>query len=108
MDTPCRTASHNNDDRITIARLSGAIQRLAYPLYRGYDTYNEQAAIAELQAITRGSDPELVPHLLAHATSGNRHFLHPATRHLLLAAGADQADLDRIAAHIDRHSPMPH
>ncbi len=102
MDAACRTASHNQDDRIAIASLSGAVRRLAYPLYRGYDTYDEQAALAELRSISTDG------HLLAHATSGTKHFLHPATKHLLLAAGANAVDLDAIAEHIDQHSPMPH
>lgn len=104
MDTTTcvHTAKHDRHDRLTIAALSGTIQRLAYPLYREDPNYNEAAAVAELHGFTTD------PHLLAHATGSTRGFLHQATRSLLLAAGASQTDLDAIAAHIDQHSPMPH
>ena len=102
MDPICtRTTTHDSRERVVIASLAGAVQRLAYPLYRD-GTYNEQAAVAELHSISRD------PHLLAHAIGDQRHYLHHAVKQVLLAAGANQEHLEAIAADIAARSPMPH
>ncbi len=102
-----RSADHTRDDAIRIASLCGAAARLAYPLTRNLE-HDLTAAIAELHGIVRNADPKDVPHLLAHAINAPAHWMHDATRQLLLAAGADERDMDAIAADIGRRSPMPH
>lgn len=90
METP----KHDSADRIRIAQVSGTVQRHATLKIHG-DGYDETTATAELRGITTD------PHLLAHGTVRTRHWMFRPVRALLIAAGADQADVDQLAADME-------
>lgn len=93
------TARHDSADRIRIAQLTGVASRHAGLKTKG--GYDQAAAVAELHSYLVGADPELVPHLLAHATQGKRHWQYRTIKAMLIAAGASPDDIVAIAEQID-------
>ncbi|GIH07437.1 hypothetical protein Rhe02_55040 [Rhizocola hellebori] len=87
------TARHDSRDRLKIAALTGTASRHAARKTSGQ--YDRDAAIAELHTVSTD------PHLLAHAICSPRHWQYRTLRAMLLEAGADEQDLDEVAAYID-------
>lgn len=93
------TARHDSADRIRIAHLTGIAKNHA-----GRKTglgYDRDAAVAELLGELEGVDPELKPHLLAHATPGTRNWRYQTIKAMLVAAGADVGEVEEMAAGVD-------